>query len=80
MLIVMFSYCGFEIIAMAASEVSEPHRTIPRAIRYTVLSLVSMFILYIVFLLPLIPTAELNETKSAIVASLSRTASVGRVR
>jgi L-asparagine transporter-like permease len=72
MLIVMFSYCGFEIIAMAASEVSEPHKTIPRAIRYTVLSLVSMFILYIVFLLPLIPTAELNESNSAIVASLTR--------
>ncbi|SHI16105.1 L-asparagine transporter [Sporobacter termitidis DSM 10068] len=72
MLIVMFSYCGFEIIALAASEVKDPGVTIPRAIRYTVLSLVSLFILYIAFLLPLVPTAELNENTSAIAASLTR--------
>jgi L-asparagine transporter-like permease len=72
MLIVMFSYSGFEVIAFAASEVKEPNKTIPRAIRYTVLSLVSLFILYVVFLLPLIPTAALNENTSAIVASLGR--------
>lgn len=72
MLIVMFSYCGFEIIAMAASEVSEPQKTIPKAIRYTVFSLVGMYILYIVFLLPLVPTAILDENTSAIVASLVR--------
>jgi L-asparagine transporter-like permease len=70
MLIVMFSYSGFEIIALAASEVSEPHKTIPRAIRMTVFGLVSLFILYVAFLLPLIPTASLNENTSAIAASL----------
>jgi L-asparagine transporter-like permease len=70
MLIVMFSYCGFEIIGLAASEVGEPEKTIPRAIRYTVISLVGMFIVYIVLLLPLIPTATLNENTSAIAASL----------
>ena len=72
MLIVMFSYCGFEIIALAASEVKEPSKTIPKAIRYTVLSLVSMFILYIALLLPLVPTAVLDENTSAIAASLTR--------
>lgn len=72
MLIVIFSYSGFEIIAFASSEVKEPTVTIPKAIRYTVLSLVSLFILYILFLLPLIPTAALNENTSAIVASLGR--------
>jgi L-asparagine transporter-like permease len=71
MLIVMFSYCGFEIIALAASEVSEPHKTIPRAIRYTVISLVGMFLIYILVLLPLIPTAVLDESTSAIGASLN---------
>ena len=71
MLIVMFSYSGFEVIALASSEVREPTRTIPRAIRMTVISLVSLFILYVVFLLPLIPTASLNENTSAIVASLT---------
>ena len=72
MLIVMFSYSGFEVIALASSEVREPSRTIPRAIRMTVFSLVSLFILYVAFLLPLIPTASLNENTSAIVASLAR--------
>jgi L-asparagine transporter-like permease len=72
MLIVMFSYCGFEVIAMAASEAAEPHKTVPRAIRYTVISLVGLFFLYITVLLPLVPTGALNENTSAIVASLSR--------
>lgn len=72
MLIVMFSYCGFEVIGLAASEASEPSKTIPRAIRYTVISLVGLFFLYIVLLLPLVPTGVLNENTSAIVASLSR--------
>jgi L-asparagine transporter-like permease len=71
MLIVMFSYCGFEIIALAASEVRDPEKTIPKAIRYTVISLVGMFLVYIVLLLPLIPTAVLNENTSAIGASLN---------
>ncbi len=72
MLIVMFSYCGFEIIGLAASETKNPQKTIPKAIRYTVLSLVSLFILYIAFLLPLVPTAVLDENTSAIGASLTR--------
>jgi L-asparagine transporter-like permease len=71
MLIVMFSYCGFEVIGFAASECRDVQKTIPRAIRLTVFSLVGLFLLYIVFLLPLIPTAVLDENTSAIVASLS---------
>ena len=71
MLIVMFSYCGFEVIGLAASEAEDIVKTIPKAIRYTVLSLVGLYILYIVVLLPLIPTAMLDENTSAIVASLS---------
>ena len=71
MLIVMFSYCGFEVIGLAASEAEDVQKTIPKAIRYTVLSLVVLYILYIAVLLPLIPTSTLNENTSAIVASLS---------
>ncbi len=71
MLIVMFSYCGFEVIGLAASEAADVVKTIPRAIRYTVASLVVLYILYISVLLPLIPTAVLDENTSAIVASLS---------
>ena len=64
MLIVVFAYAGFEIIGLAASEADNPKETIPKAINYTVISLVGFYILSIITLLPLIPTAELNESIS----------------
>jgi len=72
MLIVMFSYAGFEIIGLAASEAANPTKTIPRAITYTVLCLVGFYIISIAVLLPLIPTNELNEDVSPMVAALNR--------
>lgn len=72
MLIVIFAYAGFEIIGLAASEASDPHRTIPKAITYTVIGLVGLYVLYAVALLPLIPTVDLNSSVSPMVASLSR--------
>lgn len=72
MLIVIFSYAGFEIIGLAASEAENPNKTIPRAIAYTVIGLVGLFVLYIAVLLPLIPTAVLSEQVSPMVAALSR--------
>jgi L-asparagine transporter-like permease len=72
MLLVVFAYAGFEIIGLAATEADNPTETIPRAIRYTVFSLVGLYILYAAVLLPLIPTAELSENVSPMVASLNR--------
>jgi L-asparagine transporter-like permease len=72
MLIVIFSYAGFEIIGLASSEAENPHKTIPRAIAYTVIGLVGLYILFIVTLLPLIPSASLSEEVSPMVAALSR--------
>lgn len=72
MLIVIFSYAGFEIIGLASSEAENPNKTIPRAILYTVVSLVGLYILFVFALLPLIPTAELSEDVSPMVAALSR--------
>ncbi|MBP1756714.1 MAG: amino acid permease [Firmicutes bacterium] len=72
MLIVIFSYAGFEIIGLAASEAENPNKTIPRAIAYTVIGLVGLYILSTLVLLPLIPTAELSEEVSPMVAALSR--------
>lgn len=72
MLLVIFAYAGFEIIGLAASEAENPRETIPKAIRYTVLSLVGLYIIYATVLLPLIPTASLNENISPMVASLER--------
>ena len=71
MLIVMFSYAGFEIIGLAASEAREPKVTVPRAIRHTVFSLVGLYILSVAVLLPIIPTADINESKSPMVAALN---------
>ncbi len=72
MLIVIFSYAGFEIIGLAASEAKDPHKTVPRAINYTIFILVFFYILSIAVLLPLIPTADLNEEISPYVAALER--------
>ena len=72
MLLVIFAYAGFEIIGLAASEAENPRETIPKAIRYTVFSLVGLYIIYAAVLLPLIPTASLNENVSPMVASLNR--------
>ncbi len=72
MLIVMFSYAGFEIIGLAASEAHEPRKTVPKAIMYTVVSLVGFYIISVVILLPLIPTGLLSEEVSPMVAALDR--------
>lgn len=72
MLIVIFTYAGFEIIGLAASEASNPHKTIPKAITYTVVNLVGLYILFSVVLLPLIPTAQLSAKVSPMVAALDR--------
>jgi L-asparagine transporter-like permease len=72
MLIVIFAYAGFEIIGLAASETDDPKKTVPKAINYTVICLVGFYILSVAVMLPLIPTAELNENTSPMVAALNR--------
>lgn len=72
MLIVIFAYAGFEIIGLAASEAENPIKTIPKAITYTVLSLVGLYILSAVALLPLVPTSALSENVSPMVEALNR--------
>ncbi|MBE6822733.1 MAG: amino acid permease [Ruminococcaceae bacterium] len=72
MLIVVSSYSGFEIIGLAASEAEDPKNTVPKAINRTVLWLVGLYILSEAVLLPLIPTADINENTSPMVAALDR--------
>nr|WP_319488235.1 amino acid permease [uncultured Caproiciproducens sp.] len=72
MLIVMFSYAGFEIIGLASSEADNPKETVPKAINYTVICLVGFYIISVAVLLPLIPTADINENMSPLVAALNR--------
>jgi L-asparagine transporter-like permease len=70
MLLVIFAYAGFEIIGLAASEAENPQKTVPKAINYTVIYLVGLYVVSIAFLLPLISTAGLSENKSPMVAAL----------
>lgn len=70
MLIVLFSYAGFEIIGLAASEAQTPKKTVPRAIRYTVLSLLGLYIVAYAVILPLIPSASIGADRSPMVAAL----------
>jgi len=70
MLIVIFTYAGFETIGFAASEAINPDQTIPRAINWTVISLVSLYTLSLIMLMPLLPTAVLTEEVSPWVAGL----------
>lgn len=70
LLIVMFTYAGFEIIGLAASESENPDRTIPRAIVYTVVSLAILYISAISLILLLIPTSSIPENTSPMVAAL----------
>lgn len=72
MLIVVLTFAGFEIIGLAASETNNPHFTVPKAIRYTVALLVGLYLLAFMSLLLLIPTVELTEQESPLVAALSR--------
>lgn len=71
MLIVLFSYAGFEIIGLASSEARDPHQTVPRAIIYTVIGLVGIYCAVIATLLPLVRTNSLTEKVSPMVAALT---------
>ncbi|EIW17728.1 MULTISPECIES: amino acid permease [Pelosinus] len=72
MLIVMFTYAGFEIIGLAASETTDPVRVVPRAITYTVFGLVGLYVVAILVLLPLVPTNVLTAEESPMALALLR--------
>lgn len=71
MLIVLFSYAGFEIIGLASSEARDPHKTIPRAIKSTIVSLVGLYIAVIALLLPLVSTSKFAPSTSPMVTALT---------
>jgi L-asparagine transporter-like permease len=71
MLIVMFTYAGFEVIGLAAPDVLDTGHTVRRAIVYTILGLVGLYTLAITCLLPLVPTNELTAEISPFVVGLA---------
>ncbi|WP_139906032.1 amino acid permease [Clostridium thermarum] len=72
MLIVLLTYAGFETIGLAASEAQNPVKTVPKAINYTVFTLVGLYVICIAVIMPLVPTDALNEEISPMVAALNR--------
>lgn len=72
MLMVMFTYAGFEVLGLAASEAGNPGVTIPKAIRYTLVLLVGLYISAIVALFLLLPAAAVSEQVSPFVTALNR--------
>lgn len=72
LLLVLFAYAGFEIIGLAASEAKEKQKTVPRAIHRTVFLLVGLYIFSAFILMSLIPSGEISEDISPMVAALRR--------
>lgn len=72
LMLVMLSYSGFEIIGLAACETENPRVTVPKAINRTIFILISLYIVCTGLILPLIPTAEIQENTSPLVAALDR--------
>ncbi|MFA8038699.1 amino acid permease [Escherichia coli] len=72
MLIVLFTYAGFEIIGLAASETENKQKNVPRAIHLTVFWLVTFYILCISVLLLLVPTGSLSKNINPIITALNR--------
>ena len=71
MLIVMFCYAGFEVIGLAATETADPHRTVPRAITYTVVGVIGLYVSAISVLLLLVPAGVLKTDESPFVTAMT---------
>lgn len=72
MITVILTYAGFEVIGLAASEVREPRKTIPRAINLTLISLIGLYVASIAVILPLFPTGGITADESPLVLALTR--------
>jgi len=71
MLMVMFTYAGFEVLGLAASETANPAVTIPKAIRYTILLLIGLYLTAMTSLFLLLPPSQVSEQISPFVSALS---------
>jgi S-methylmethionine transporter len=72
MLAVNFAFSGTELIGVAAGETKEPTKTIPKAIRTTLIRLVIFYVGTIVVLSALLPSEAASVLESPFVAVLGR--------
>ncbi|MGL4668914.1 MAG: S-methylmethionine permease [Saezia sp.] len=72
MLAVNFAFSGTELIGIAAGETEDPQKTVPRAIRTTIVRLVIFYVGAIFVLAALLPMEEAKITASPFVVVLDR--------
>lgn len=72
MLAVNFAFSGTELIGIAAGETVDPAKTIPKAIRTTLVRLILFFVGTIIVLSALLPSSEAGVIESPFVAVLER--------
>lgn len=70
MLIILFTYAGFEVLGLAAPDARDPGRTVPRAILLTVFALVGLYIISMATLLFVLPTGMIETEVSPFVTAL----------
>ncbi|MDF2627058.1 MAG: amino acid permease [Symbiobacteriaceae bacterium] len=73
MLLVLFSYAGFETLGLAAPEAKDPARTVPRAVIWTVIGLVTLYVGAVGVVLYLLPVGAIEEEVSPMVSLLRLT-------
>lgn len=72
LLAVAFAFAGTEVIGIAAGETQDPQKTIPKALRATVLRLVIFFIGTIVVICLILPREQAGLTESPFVVVFSK--------
>ncbi len=70
MLIVIFSYAGIGVVAMASSEVKNPRRDIPKAMQLLLLVLILLYVVSILTVVCLIPWNTISIKQSPFIAAL----------
>jgi L-asparagine transporter-like permease len=70
---VLYSFIGVEAVAVASGEAREPERTIPRAMRRTVLGLSGLYVAAVIVLVLVMPWSEAGLGESPFVSVLRRT-------
>lgn len=73
LLLVLFSYAGFEVLGLAAPEAKDPGRTVPRAVIWTVIGLVTLYVGTVAVVLYFLPAAAIEEEVSPMVSLLRLT-------
>lgn len=72
LLVVLFSYAGTEVVAVAAAETADPERSLRQATRSVVARILVLYILSVAAVVALLPTRETPVTSSPFAAVLDR--------